>query len=353
MIDYRHSRAAGAGRWRKSITKRRAGERRGGRPAGKGRSLVFRVSSPPSSGNTGGWGVFEHDSPVSGKQRYAPVSATVTRFAPSPTGYLHLGHAHAALFAMRAARAAGGRFLLRIEDIDAPRCRPEFEQAIYDDLAWLGVAWDGPVLRQSERMDAYGAALARLGGLGLTYPCFCTRKEIAAEIAAAGAAPHGPDGPLYPGTCRGLDAAAVARHRATGREAALRLDCARAGSLTGPLTFTDAGAGTVAVAPCLFGDAVVARRDIGTSYHLAVVVDDAAQGVTLVTRGADLLPATHLQRVLQAVLGLPEPAYHHHGLLTDAAGKRLAKRDDARSLRSLREAGMSPAEARALAGFPD
>lgn len=286
------------------------------------------------------------------------MSETVTRFAPSPTGYLHLGHAHAALFARHAARAAGGRFLLRLEDIDTPRCRPEFEDAIYEDLHWLGLAWDGPVVRQSERMDAYGAALAHLAGLGLTYPCFCTRKEIAAEIAAAGAAPHGrtpsgPDGLLYPGTCRGLDAAGIAERRAAGREAALRLDCARAGALAGPLTFTDAGGGTIAVEPCLFGDAVVARRDIGTSYHLAVVVDDAAQGVTLVTRGRDLLPATHLQRVLQAVLGLPEPAYHHHGLLTDDEGRRLAKRDDDRTLRSLRATGVSPAEVRALAGFPD
>ncbi len=291
---------------------------------------------------------------------------TVTRFAPSPTGLLHLGHAHAALFAMRAARvdgrraagaddgrAVGGRFLLRIEDIDTGRCRPELEAAIYEDLAWLGVAWDGPVLRQSERGAAYAAALARLDALGLIYPCFCTRAEIAAEIAAAGSAPHGPDGPLYPGTCRGLAETASRAHRAEGRVAALRLDCAKAGAYVGALAFTDREAGRVAVDPCLFGDAVVARRDIGTSYHLACVVDDAAQGVTLVTRGHDLLPATHLQRVLQAALGLPAPEYHHHRLVTDADGRRLAKRDDARSLRALRQAGVTPAEALALAGFPD
>lgn len=281
------------------------------------------------------------------------MAETVTRFAPSPTGLLHLGHVHAALFAARAAQAAGGRFLLRIEDIDFTRCRAEFEQAIYEDLAWLGLKWDGPVLRQSERRAAYDAALARLAEADLTYPCYCTRKEIAAEIAAAGAAPHGPapsgpDGPLYPGTCRGRSHSLVGHE-----EAAIRLDCARAGRAIGPLSFTDLGAGSVAVEPCLFGDAVIARRDIGTSYHLACVIDDAFQGVTLVTRGADLLPATHLQRVLQAALGLPEPAYHHHRLLTDAGGQRLAKRDDARSLRSLREAGTSAAEVRALAGFPD
>jgi len=275
------------------------------------------------------------------------MSEINTRFAPSPTGWLHLGHAHAALFAMRAARAAGGHFLLRIEDIDGPRCRIEFEDAIYEDLDWLGVAWDGRVLRQSERRADYDAALARLDAAGVSYPCYCTRSEIAREIAAAGAAPQGPDGPLYPGTCRGLVMPPPSR------EAAVRLDCAAAGAAAGPLTFSDARAGTVTVQPCLFGDAVVARRDIGTSYHLACVVDDAAQGVTLVTRGLDLLPATHLQRLLQALLGLAAPAYHHHDLITDDAGRRLAKRDAARSLRSLRAAGVSPAEARALAGFPD
>jgi glutamyl-Q tRNA(Asp) synthetase len=275
------------------------------------------------------------------------MAEIVTRFAPSPTGLLHLGHAHAAMFAMRAARTAGGRFLLRIEDIDGPRCRAEFEDAIYEDLDWLGVAWDGPVLRQSDRRAAYDAALARLAGQGLTYACYCTRADIAREIAAAGAAPHGPDGPLYPGICRDLTAPLP------GREAAIRIDCAAAGRAVGPLSLSDAGAGVVAVLACLFGDAVIARRDIGTSYHLACVVDDAAQGITLVTRGADLLPATHLQRVLQAALGLAEPAYHHHRLITDEEGRRLAKRDAARSLKSLRAANVSPAEARALAGFPD
>lgn len=275
------------------------------------------------------------------------MAEIVTRFAPSPTGLLHLGHAHAALFAMRAAQAAGGRFVLRIEDIDGPRCRAEFEDAIYEDLRWLGVDWDGPVLRQSERRAEYDAALARLDAQGVTYPCYCTRTEIAREIAAAATAPHGPDGPLYPGTCRGLTAPPPSR------EAAVRIDCAAAGRVAGALVFTDARAGSAEVSPCLFGDAVIARRDIGTSYHLACVVDDAAQGITLVTRGDDLLPATHLQRLLQALLGLATHAYHHHELITDDAGRRLAKRDAARSLRSLRAANVSPAEARALAGFPD
>lgn len=280
------------------------------------------------------------------------INESVTRFAPSPTGFLHLGHAHAALFAWHAAVSVGGRFLLRIEDIDGPRCRPEFEDAIYEDLTWLGVNWDGEVLRQSDRRAAYEAALTTLAEAGLMYPCFCTRKEIAAEIKAAGSAPQGPkpigpDGPLYPGTCRG------AKEIAGEGEAALRLDCAAAGAAMGPLDFSDRAAGSIAVDPYLFGDAVVARKDIGTSYHLACVVDDAAQGITLVTRGNDLLPATHLHRVLQAALSLPQPEYHHHGLIMDDSGHRLAKRDDARGLRALRASGVSPAEARALAGFPD
>jgi glutamyl-Q tRNA(Asp) synthetase len=284
------------------------------------------------------------------------MTAPVTRFAPSPTGYLHLGHAYAALFAARAAaEGADGRFLLRIEDIDAGRCRPGFEDAIFEDLAWLGLAWERPVLRQSERGAAYDAALDRLAALGVLYPCFCTRKEIAAEIARAGAAPQetaGPDGPLYPGTCRNLSAGEREARMAASGGAALRIDAARAGDLAGALSFSDKDAGDVAVDPLLLGDAVLARKDIGTSYHLAVVVDDADQDVTLVTRGADLLPSAHLHRVLQALLGLPEPRYHHHPLINDASGARLAKRDNARAIRTFREEGMSPAEVWALAGFP-
>ncbi len=275
----------------------------------------------------------------------------VTRFAPSPTGRLHLGHAHSALFARQA--VGGGRYLLRIEDIDRGRCRPEFEAAIYEDLAWLGIEWETPVRRQSDGMAAYAAALAALEALGVLYPCFCTRKEIAAEIERAGYAPHGPEGPLYPGVCRGLTTAARARRLAEGAQHALRLDAARATDLTGALEFSDRGCGRVAVEPRLLGDVVLARKDIGTSYHLAVVVDDALQGVTLVARGEDLLPSTHVHRVLQALLDYAMPEYHHHGLLTSEAGRRLSKRDGAATLEALRAEGVPPAEVRGMAGFPD
>lgn len=279
----------------------------------------------------------------------------VTRFAPSPTGRLHLGHAHSALVGWLAARRSGGRFLLRIEDIDPARCRPEFEAGIVEDLAWLGIDWDGPVRRQSEHMDDYRAALEHLSQLGVIYPCFCSRKEIAAEIAAAGQAPHG-DGPLYPGTCRHLPEAVVRERIAEGRPHALRLDAARAAALTGPLTWIEDGeglAGEITVDPSRNGDVVLARRDTPTSYHLAVTVDDALQGVTLVTRGRDLFAATHVHRILQALLGLPAPRYRHHVLLTNAAGERLAKRDRAAALASLRAGGLGPGAVRALAGFPE
>lgn len=279
--------------------------------------------------------------------------ATVTRFAPSPSGRMHLGHAHAALFAARAAGAPGGRFLLRIEDIDRGRCSRAFEAAIYEDLAWLGLRWEMPVRRQSDHLADYAAALARLRERGLLYPCFCTRKEIRAEIAEAARAPHGPDGPLYPGTCRALDPATRARRLAAGRPHALRLDVAKAMAASGPLTWRDRGRGDLAARAGLHGDVVLARKDIATSYHLAVTLDDARQGVTLVTRGEDLLPATHVHRLLQALLDLPVPEWHHHGLLADERGARLAKRHAALSLAALRAAGKSPAEVRALAGFPD
>jgi glutamyl-Q tRNA(Asp) synthetase len=273
------------------------------------------------------------------------MTDTVTRFAPSPTGLLHIGHAYSAWVGWRAARQAGGRFLLRIEDIDEGRCRPEFEAAIREDLAWLGLDWDGPVWRQSERLPVYAAALERLRAMGVLYPCFCTRKDIQAEIARIGSAPHGPDGPLYPGTCRGLSEAERAARLAAGVPHALRLDVAKAAALAGPLTWHDREAGRRQASPEMLGDAVLARKDLATSYHLSVVVDDAAQGVTLVTRGLDLFHATHLHRLLQALLCLPEPDYLHHRLLTDAAGARLAKRTDAASIRALRQAGRAPAEA--------
>jgi len=270
-----------------------------------------------------------------------------TRFAPSPTGYLHLGHARSALFAAR----AGSRFLLRIEDIDATRCRPEFEAAIREDLAWLGLSWEQPVRRQSEHFADYRAALAVLEGLGLTYPCFCTRKEIQAEIAGSPSAPQGPDGPLYPGTCRRLTPEGRAARLAEGGDHAIRLDAARAAALAGPLRFVERSEGEIVADPLLLGDVVLARKETPTSYHLAVVVDDALQGVTLVTRGRDLLAATHLHRLLQAVLGLPVPEWHHHDLLLGLDGKRLAKRDGAVALRALRAAGRVPAEVRAMAGM--
>ncbi len=276
---------------------------------------------------------------------------TVTRFAPSPTGRLHIGHAHSALFAARA--AAGGRLLLRIEDIDAGRCRPEFEDGIYQDLEWLGLAWGSPVRRQSDHMDDYRAALERLDAIGLIYPCFCTRKEIQAEIARAGHAPHGPDGPLYPGTCKGLEPEERGGRLESGEAHALRLDMQKAAASTGALSFTDRAAGRIEVDGPGCGDVVLARKDTPTSYHLAVTVDDALQGVTLVTRGQDLLHATHVHRVLQALLDLPEPAYHHHELLTGADGRRFAKRDRSLTIQVLREAGESPAGVRAMAGFQD
>jgi glutamyl-Q tRNA(Asp) synthetase len=277
----------------------------------------------------------------------------VTRFAPSPTGYLHLGHAASALTGWLAAKRDGGRFILRIEDIDTSRCRPEYEAAIHEDLAWLGLDWERPVRRQSEHMPDYAAALERLRELGVLYPCFCTRQAIAAEIAAATNAPHGPDGPLYPGTCRRLTTAERVARMDGGQPYALRLDTAAAAELTGPLTWQEEGRGSVAVELGILGDAVLARKDVATSYHLAVTVDDALQGVTLVTRGEDLFQATHLHRLLQALLGLAVPSYKHHILLTNADGRRLAKRDGALTLRALRLAGRTPDEVRAMAGFPD
>lgn len=278
---------------------------------------------------------------------------TVTRFAPSPTGRLHLGHAYSALVANHAAREAGGRFLLRMEDIDYGRCRAEFDTAIIDDLAWLGLEWEQPVRRQSEHMDDYRQALDRLQTMGMLYPCFCTRREIQAEIADAGQAPHGPDGPLYPGTCRSLDAASRDREMEAGKPFALRLDMVQATEAAGRLTWVDRDQGTVDAEPEVFGDVVLARKDTPTSYHLAVTLDDHLQGVTEVTRGEDLFAATHVHRLLQALLELDVPDYHHHRLLTDGAGKRFAKRDKAATIIDLRQAGKSPAEVRALAGWTE
>ena len=272
----------------------------------------------------------------------------VTRFAPSPSGLLHLGHAYAALFA-HAHAADGGKFLLRIEDIDRGRCRPEFEAAIYEDLDWLGLRWEAGLRRQSEHMDDYAAALAALDGLGLIYPCFCTRAEIRAEIARSGAAPHGPDGAVYPGTCRGR--ADAGERIAAGESHALRLDTARAAGIAGPLAWQDRERGRIEARPEIFGDVVLARKDTPTGYHLAVTVDDHIQGISLVTRGEDLFEASHVHRLLQALLGLETPDYRHHRLLTDDTGQRLAKRHDSLSIRTLRERGHSAGDVRAMAGF--
>ncbi|MEQ9088378.1 MAG: tRNA glutamyl-Q(34) synthetase GluQRS [Alphaproteobacteria bacterium] len=284
-------------------------------------------------------------------------TALTTRFAPSPTGELHLGHAFAALVARDAARASGGRYLVRIEDIDRARCREEFVTRILDDLEWLGLSPDAPATRQEDYLAAHGDALRRLDAMGLVYPCFCTRAEIRAAASApqedgAGVA-GGPDGPIYPGTCRRLGADERRDRIASGQAYALRLDMARAiaqaATRAGPLFWRDRNHGTFPAQPEIFGDVVLARKEIATGYHLAVTLDDARQGITLVTRGADLMPSTHVHRLLQALLDLPVPLYAHHPLLAGPDGKRLAKRHDALSLRHLREAGYSPAEVAAMA----
>jgi glutamyl-Q tRNA(Asp) synthetase len=285
------------------------------------------------------------------------MSPFVTRFAPSPTGRLHLGHAFAALQAHDAARAAAGRFLLRIEDIDQTRARPEFEAAIYEDLAWLGLSWATPVLRQSQRLPAYRGALETLRAKGLLYRCFKTRQEVLDEI---GGAPHGPD--AYGGVYRGraLASEEESDRLARGEAFAWRLSLVRAHETLGgfdALAFMEEGQGPdgehgwIRADPDLAGDVILARKDVGVAYHLAVVVDDAHQGVTHVIRGQDLYAAAHIQRLLQALLGLPTPTYRHHRLLLGPDGKRLAKRNGGETLADLRAAGVTPAEVRARTGM--
>ena len=277
------------------------------------------------------------------------MTSVVTRFAPSPTGRLHLGHAYSALLSHDFARERGGTFLLRIEDIDPGRARPEHIDGILSDLEWLGLEYDGEILYQSERLPLYAEALDRLKEQGLVYPCFCTRSAIAAEIASSAAAPHpgsesgagSPDGPLYPGTCRRLSEE-ERRRRTEAEPHAWRLDMARAAAAAGPLYWED-GDTEVQAEPQAFGDVVLARKDAPVSYHLAVTVDDAAQGVTEVVRGRDLYAATDVHRLLQALLGLAVPHYRHHPLLTDSEGRRLAKRHGAPSLADLRAGGADPA----------
>ncbi|MGY9046767.1 MAG: tRNA glutamyl-Q(34) synthetase GluQRS [Rhodobacterales bacterium] len=286
----------------------------------------------------------------------------ITRFAPSPTGPLHLGHAFSALLAEGRAHARKGQFLLRIEDIDRARSKPEWERQIYDDLHWLGLHWDAAPLRQSDRQTSYDAALDTLWKRGLLYPCTCTRRDIADAASAPqeGAAPvTGPDGLVYPGTCR-----AHPRHGQRPHDAALRLDMAAAlKTLQSParLTFTETGTGSqgetgqIILLPDTLlhdvGDVVLARRDMGTSYHLSVVLDDAAQGITEVTRGADRFDAPQIHVLLQRRLGIVTPSYHHHRLIRDTAGKRLAKRDDARALSKYRAEGCTPQDIRTMVGL--
>ena len=286
----------------------------------------------------------------------------VFRFAPSPNGHLHLGHALSALLNADRALAAGRRMLLRIEDIDTSRCRPEYEAAIYEDLAWLGLTWEQPVRRQSGHFDDYRAALGRLDAMGLIYPSFESRAEIAALVAAREAQapwPRDPDGaPLYPGAAKSLTAAERVRRTASGAPYALRLDMARAlSALTGELDWAETGAGpagetgTIAVDPSQWGDVILARKDAPASYHLAVTVDDAAQGVTDVVRGGDLFHATSVHRLLQTLLGLPAPRYHHHRLILDVDGRKLSKSTQATALRELRAHGATPATIRTLVGL--
>lgn len=284
----------------------------------------------------------------------------VFRFAPSPNGYLHLGHAFSALLNFDMARAVGGRLLLRIEDIDRTRCRPAFEQAIYQDLAWLGLAWEQPVRRQSEHLGEYRGAIERLASRGLVYPAFESRAEIArlvAERASAGVWRRDPDGaPLYPGNARSLTPAERAQRIAAGEPYALRLDMQAAIAAAGLLDWRETGAGPtgetglVAADPQAWGDVVLGRKETPTSYHVSVVVDDALQGVTHVVRGEDLFWATSVHRILQALLGLPAPAYHHHRLVLED-GRKMSKSHGATALRSLRQQGATPEDIRRLVGL--
>jgi len=267
--------------------------------------------------------------------------SVVTRFAPSPTGELHLGSAYSAWTGWQRAREAGGRFLVRIEDIDIRRCKREHETAILADLTWLGFDWDGAVRRQSEHFADYGRVLDQLDARGLIYPCFCSRAAIERELAASAHAPHGPDGALYPGTCRSLSRQERCDRLAAGHEHCFRLDAAHAAEQAGSYHFVEETQGRIEGQPLLLGDFVIARKDTPTSYHLSVTVDDHLQGITLVTRGEDVLPSTHAHALLQKLLGYATPRYAHHRLLTDASGRRFAKRDRAVTVRAMREKGMT------------
>lgn len=277
----------------------------------------------------------------------------ITRFAPSPTGRLHIGHAYSALFAYKLAIEAGGKFILRIEDIDPERCHKEFEDGIFEDFAWLGLSWEEPVRRQSDYMHDYSDALAKLQARDLLYPCFCTRKEIREEVMRSGYAPHGPEGLLYPGTCKKLSDAVREQKIAAGIPHAFRLDLEKAmQDIEEPLTWIDHEKGEQEATPEILGDAVLARKDISASYHLSVTIDDHLQGITLVTRGEELFYATHLHRLLQELLELDVPEWHHHKIITNQDGERLAKRDKAISIQHLREnEGKTPQDIMEMIGL--
>ncbi|MDA7948640.1 MAG: tRNA glutamyl-Q(34) synthetase GluQRS [Hyphomicrobiaceae bacterium] len=280
----------------------------------------------------------------------------IFRFAPSPNGHLHLGHAFSALVSQDMAKKSGGRFLLRIEDIDVARCRPGFEAQMLDDLTWLGLDWERPVRRQSEHFDTYRSAIGKLEQMGLVYPCFASRKDISEHAVPGKSDPDG--APLYPGLHKELSIRDIARRKAAGEHYAMRLDMDKAivkaqEISPHPLTFREMNqdmgdAETVIADPARWGDAVVARKDVPTSYHLSVVVDDALQGITHVTRGRDLFAATDIHRLLQVLLGLPEPVYHHHALLTAGDGRKLSKSHGDRSLKNLREEGMTVQDIRKM-----
>ena len=265
----------------------------------------------------------------------------VTRFAPSPSGYLHLGHAYSAIFAYKIAKENDGKFILRMEDIDKTRCKTKFEQAIFEDLEWLGLKWDNPVRRQSEHFAYYQEALQKLKHRALIYPCFCTRSDILTEIMSANAAPHKGTSLIYPGTCRHLPVNVRKTKILNNENYSLRLDSERALNLSNSLYWQEHSLGKIKVKAKYFNDIIIARKDVPTSYHLAVTLDDHIQGITLVTRGEDLFESTHIQRVIQSLLGLRVPIYRHHQLLKNSKGKRFAKRNYSVTLRHLRESGYS------------
>ena len=278
----------------------------------------------------------------------------ITRFAPSPSGNLHLGHAYSALMTAKIAKNAGDnddRLLLRIEDIDKSRCHKKFEDSIITDLTWLGLEWSTPILKQSDRFDIYDSFLNKLTDLDLTYPCFCSRKDIIGNIDRVLNAQHGPDRAIYPETCKHLTKIEINKLKSTGKPYAIRLHMDKAVAITGQLDFFDDILGLIKVDAISYGDIILARKDMASSYHLSVVIDDGLQGVNLITRGIDLLHATHVQRVLQRLFNFEEPIYHHHKLLNDENGRRYAKRDRALTLKSLRENGKNPNDIKQMIGL--